>query len=800
MKKLLGIHRDYKDAGALHELVGIEGVIGDGVFGTKSGDLVLFLRLDGVDYEGLDPAQMNTAARRFEAASSIFGDEYRIYQYLLKRDNPAIPCQNYANPVIQEASQRRRRYLERKAGKLYSYELYLAVTYMGARPTPRWQAPLRTLLSEERTLHTLKASLDAGREKLINKASAFCIQLSDVMRAELLGCQAAFQFLRRLLNYSPSKAAARLQHSSSVDFQVCGSALECHRNYLRLDDDYVKLLTLKEPPARTFPHLLRGLLEIRCNAVIVSEWKREDAGRVRRLVQSKRRHHHNSKSSLLNYLNTQPGSGPKDMLIDDGAVAMTANLGACLEEMEVRGRSFGQFSLTVILYHKDEAALHRAVAECFKVFSVHDAQLTEERYNLLNAWLAVQPGNADYNLRRLWLTDANYADLSFLYTLQSGAARNEHLGGEALAVLEGTGGAPYFLNLHHNDIAHTLVLGSTGSGKSFLLNFILMNLQKYGPYTFIFDLGGSYESLTHIFGGSYLAVGAPDRAFTINPFCLPPTSENHLFLFAFVKVLIESNGYRMSSEEERDLFEQIENLYEVAPDQRRLLTLSNILHRNLRRELQKWVQGGPYASLFDNVVDNLTLARFQTFDFEGMDKAPVQLEALLFYILHRANALIAGPGEENVFKVFVMDEAWRFFRHPTIRAYIIESLKTWRKKNAAMILATQSGEDLLASEMLPVVVESCPTKLFLANPGMNREAYQTAFHLNETEADLIAGLIPKKQFLLKQPGIAKLLNLEVDDKEYWIYTNNPADNARKREAFQRYGFRAGLEQLAKEKL
>ena len=86
-----------------------------------------------------------------------------------------------------------------------------------------------------------------------------------------------------------------------------------------------------------------------------------------------------------------------------------------------------------------------------------------------------------------------------------------------------------------------------------------------------------------------------------------------------------------------------------------------------------------------------------------------------------------------MFKAFVMDEAWRFFRHPLIRAYIVEALKTWRKKNGAMILATQSSDDLLASEMLPVAVESCPTKLFLANPGMNREAYGAAFHLNQTE-------------------------------------------------------------------
>ena len=57
----------------------------------------------------------------------------------------------------------------------------------------------------------------------------------------------------------------------------------------------------------------------------------------------------------------------------------------------------------------------------------------------------------------------------------------------------------------------------TGSGKSFLCNFLLTHGQKYAPRTFIFDLGGSYRMLTQLFGGSYLQVGIERRTFTINP-------------------------------------------------------------------------------------------------------------------------------------------------------------------------------------------------------------------------------------------------------------------------------------------
>ena len=136
-----------------------------------------------------------------------------------------------------------------------------------------------------------------------------------------------------------------------------------------------------------------------------------------------------------------------------------------------------------------------------------------------------------FNLRRMYLLNTNYADLSFLFTILAGEKTNAHLGTEYLAVLETDNSTPYFLNLHNGEIAHTLILGMTGSGKFYLANFILQNAQKYAPLTYIFDIGGNFQSLTTIFGGSYLNVGQDLRDFTVNPFSLPPSKENLQFLF-----------------------------------------------------------------------------------------------------------------------------------------------------------------------------------------------------------------------------------------------------------------------------
>ncbi len=87
------------------------------------------------------------------------------------------------------------------------------------------------------------------------------------------------------------------------------------------------MLTLKEPPAHTFPLLFQALYEIPSNLVLASEWQREGQGAVRREIHAKRRHFHNAKVSLTNYV-TDTSATPADVLVDDSATAVVRDLGA----------------------------------------------------------------------------------------------------------------------------------------------------------------------------------------------------------------------------------------------------------------------------------------------------------------------------------------------------------------------------------------------------------------------------------------------------------------------------------------
>lgn len=806
MVRLGRILRDHREAGAVNSLIALWGFVDDCTFLTKSGHVGLVYQVRGHDAEGLTHGQRRGIVHQFEAALRLLDEHCRVYQYVIKQIVEPFVAPSCTRAVAHEALQGRADYLNARRHELYRVDHFFVLLLEG--PTQvrtstslnrAWRAPveaIRDWLSIRRTCALLEGELDRAIGSLHHKASAVEVQLADCGLRRLAKSE-AFQFFRRLVNYDAATVrAGSLTYDTHLDYFVADSGVECHRDRLVVGHQGVKVLSMKEPPSQTFAHVLGDLFALPGEFIGCLEWQRSPNDRSRRDIQSRRRHFFNKRVSLINYVSSD--TRPEEMLVDDSAGATVRQLGDALTEIEVNGHFFGACSLTLVLHGTNTRVLQSHAAEAMKVLAAHDGSTFEESYNLLNAWLSIVPGNAAYNLRRLALLETNLADLSFLFTLDPGEPVSRHLGRDALAVFETPSQAPYSYNLHVQDVGHTLVLGATGSGKSFLLNFLVTHLQQYDPLTVVLDLGHSYRKLATLLEGSYLELGLRQQAVTINPFDLAdPSPEQLHFLHAFTKVLLEGDdSYRLSDLEDRETYEAVENLFVLDPTQRRLFTLANLLPRTLAARLHKWVEGGRYATLFDNAHDTLTLDRLQVFDFESMRAYPSLLEPLLFYVLHRVSERVLDPAEAGTLKVCVMDEAWRLIQHPTLRSYLREALKTWRKRNAAVLLATQSVEDFASVDLLRTVVESCPTRLLLANPSLDRRQYGELFQMNEMELDLLSSLAPRQQVLLKRADLAKVLTLRVDPKSYWIYTNTPIDNERVASVLREHGFAAGIDRLA----
>ena len=460
-------------------------------FLTKSGDMATVLKVEGIDYESLDKRTQALSVKHLEAALKFFGPDYRIYQYLFKQNNPEIPFQTYGDELIDAAVEQRRKFFESKADSLYQIDIYYVVIYETKRARTgigkalshlindpkRSIEELKGLFTGSRMTTLLKEELSLDAAKLHQRVSAFIRHLQQDTAIEILNSDQQFTFLRRLVNYDDFRIAGRPKSSQYLDYQIVNSNIEAERDHLRVGDHFVRVLTMKEAISETRPMVLDKLLKLDANFMVCIEWHALSQADGKKMVESRRRHSNAAKGGL-SMAKDKPSQ--RDDLIDEGQQADVEQMGLVLRHLS-DGESLGEMSLTVVLSSKSFVDLENEASKFATIIANADGVLFPETYNLINAYLATVPGNSVHNLRRLLILNSNYADVSFLFTILTGDKRNDHLNCEYLAVLETDNKTPYYLNLHNGEIAHTLILGMTGSGKSFLCNFLLNSTQKLKP-------------------------------------------------------------------------------------------------------------------------------------------------------------------------------------------------------------------------------------------------------------------------------------------------------------------------------
>jgi hypothetical protein len=334
--------RDYREAGSLAARVPLWAFVDRRTFLTKAGSVGVGFQLAGIDAECFDPHDRRSITRRLEQVFRQMDDRMRVYQYLLKRPTAPFSASLHAHAFISEALAARASYLSAKADRLFQAELFTVLLYEGglaqpsrlARIAALLQSP-RTALSQTRTNTGLDDTLSRDILDLHHHAETFRSHLDDLFKPQPLDREALFCFFRRLVHDTGNDDHARLKYATHLDAFLAEASIECHRDHLAIGDELVAVLTMKDPPARTLASVLDDLWNVPANVNACVEWRRLPQEKVRREIQSRRRHHFNRRVALVNYL--QSNAKPEEMLVDPSAGATVDELGQALTDIAVGG-------------------------------------------------------------------------------------------------------------------------------------------------------------------------------------------------------------------------------------------------------------------------------------------------------------------------------------------------------------------------------------------------------------------------------------------------------------------------------
>ena len=631
----------------------------------------------------------------------------------------------------------------------------------------------------------------AGFRQTVDASRAL---VDDLTPLRLLKAHEASEVLSELTNRpgTPWDGAT----GSGMNWRLAVSELEADRRNLRLDGEPVVLYSLLSPPGSARSNLLSDLYRLDATLTVTLEWRPQRLDSARRKIRGAQRHYFSKRYSMSAHVQETEGSAAA--MVDTAAAAESDRLGDALVELETDGVAYGDLALTIAIHGPLEHT-ESLDGDIRRIFASHDAKVIREGYGQLPAWFSRMPGQPRRRqVRSVFVSAGVTACMAPIFGPPVGTPQSGHLRAAALAILETGWRTPYHYDLFQGDVGHTLVLGATGAGKSFSLNFLLVQALQYDPRILILDLGGSYRWLTQFLGGGYMELSpatADGEGFQLRPFSLPAGERTYQFLTGWISRLLRIGGWNLSGSDPSEIRARVEDLYAFEPPERTLGTLVHSLPSKMWPALGRWHGDGAWGKYFDNPADgeDLQFQDWQVIDMAGAAEHEDLCEAALFYLLERLRLALENPDETARVKLMVVDEAWRYLQDPAVLSYLAEAAKTWRKKNAALIVATQSAVDVTGTAGAEVLLESMPTKLFLANPDLPEKAAET-FRLNPSEMNTIRGLIPKRELYLRRPDAAGILRLEVDPASYWLYTSSPVDAA-KRAAEGKHGLGLNLANL-----
>ncbi len=517
----------------------------------------------------------------------------------------------------------------------------------------------------------------------------------------------------------------------------------------RLGNAHLRTLTVLGFPSRTWPGLLDDLNRLAfpyrwCVRAVALD--KTDAtkvlSRIRRQWFAKRK----SIAAIVKEVMTNEAS----VLMDSDAANKAADADMALQELgsDLIGEAY--VTATVTVWDDDARVADERLRLVEKTIQGRDFTCIREGVNAVEAWLGSLPGQLYANVRQPPISTLNLAHMMPFSAVWAGPPRDEHLDAPALFVAKTEGSTPFRFSLHVGDVGHTLIVGPTGAGKSVLLAVMAMQFRRYDrAQIFAFDFGGSIRAATLAMGGDWHDLGGSLSEDTAEPVALQPLAridlpEERAWAAEWVAAILGRESVAVTPEVKEHLWSALGSLASAPVHERTLTGLSVLLQSQaLKRALQPYCLNGPWGRLLDADAERLGEADVQAIETEGLIGTGAAA-AVLAYLFHRIEDRLDGRPT-----LLIVDEGWLALDDEGFSGQLREWLKTLRKKNASVVFSTQSLADIDNSPIAPAIIESCPTRVFLANERALEPqiaATYRRFGLSDRQIEILSQATPKRDY------------------------------------------------------
>lgn len=748
-----------------------------------NGDYIQTIRMQGAAHESADVQDINSWHDQLNGfMRNIASPNVAVWSHVVRREYGEYPSGEFAPGFCHDFNEKYRKHMA--SDRMLVNELYLTIVY---RPQPMKVAKLFDLFGSKNPQEMQQRQLD--ELEAIDDVVGAALAALDRYEPELLGCyehknimfSEVLEFLAFLVDgewrrFPLPRTEIREVLATTRPFFGKGGLMSLKAP---TNTQFAGIVAIQEYPSITCPGILNDLLGMSFEFVLSQSFtflsKPVAVGRMKR-----------QQARMVN--------------AGDVAVSQIDDIDDALDDLTSNRFVMGAHNLALVIRAMDQKELNDHISEAGAALSDGGMKWAREEAGIAGAFWSQLPGNFDFRVRVGDITSRNFAGFSSFHNFPIGRIRHNQWG-DAVTMFKTTSGAPFYFNFHkgeegsdakrtakldpnHKDLANTVVIGKSGTGKTVLEMMLLAQTQKFSQpekgkvlscVLFDKDLGASVG--VRAMGGRYYALknGVPSG---FNPFQMEPTPNNLTFLETLIKQLVKRDGLPVTPKQEREISQAIAGVMGAAKHKRRMGAVLEFLDptddSGIHIRLARWCRGGALGWLFDNAddtlrVDDCTMVGFDVTEFLENDETRTPT---IMYLFHRIESLIDG----RRIPIF-MDEFPNLLNDPAFSDLAENKLVTIRKQDGFLVLFCQAPRQILRNPIAYAIVGQTATKIFLPNPEADHDDYVNGFKLTEREFEIVKGLGEKsRQFLIKQGqnSVVAELNLRGFDDELAVLSGNTA--------------------------